>query len=136
ITAQDSGCGVTVAILCANEAWAYALLGDRAPMNRSLARANNELEHADRENADEWVRFFDQDELHAVTGVTLAAVPDANGAELDAGIDHMSTASERATQIARCGVRSRRHLAGAHVRAGNIAVGVRLGHGAVDGALT
>lgn len=136
ITAQDSGCGVTVAILCANEAWAYALLGDRAQMNRSLARANNELEHADRENADEWVRFFDQDELHAVTGVTLAALPEATGAELDDAIGHMTAASERTTQMTRSRVLILPNLARAHIRAGNTDIGVRIGHEAVDGALT
>jgi transcriptional regulator with XRE-family HTH domain len=136
ITAQDSGCSVTVAILCANEAWAYALVGDRAQMNRSLARANNELEHADRENAEEWVRFFDQDELHAVTGVTLAALPDATGNELDAAIEHMTAASERTTQMTRSRVLILPNLARAHIRAGNTDYGVRIGHEAVDGALT
>lgn len=136
IMAQDSGCGVTVAILCANEAWAYALLGDRTQMNRSLARANNELEHADRENAEEWVRFFDQAELHAVTGVTLAALPGATGDELDDAIEHMTAASERTTQMTRSRVLIMPNLARAHIRAGNTDDGVRIGHEAVNGALT
>jgi hypothetical protein len=40
IAAQESGCALTVAMLCANEAWAYAILGDaRQPAYVESARA-------------------------------------------------------------------------------------------------
>ncbi|PUB32584.1 tetratricopeptide repeat protein [Promicromonospora sp. AC04] len=136
IAAQDSGCGVTVAILCANEAWAYAHLGDRAQMNRSLVRSRNELENADRDGAEEWVRFFDEAELSAITGVTLAALPDASGSELDDAIDHMASASERSIGMTRSQVLIMPNIARAHLRAGHTDAGVRIGHEAVDGALT
>lgn len=47
ISAQDSGCTVTVAVLCANEAWGYAMLGDRGQATTSLHRARDELARAD-----------------------------------------------------------------------------------------
>lgn len=137
ITAQESGCSLTVAILCGNEAWAYALLGDRARMNQSLTRAATELERADRESAEVWVQYFDEVELRVITGVTLAALPDATANELDEAIEQMVWTDEaRSSEMTRSRVLALPNLARAHLKAGNVDDGLRIGHAAVDGALT
>lgn len=71
IAAQDSGCTLTVAVLCANEAWAYGMLGDRAQAETSLRRAGDELARAEAGTAAPWVRFFTRAELDAVTGMAF-----------------------------------------------------------------
>ena len=43
ICAQDANCERTVAMLCANEAWAYALLGDAELALKSIHRARDEF---------------------------------------------------------------------------------------------
>jgi transcriptional regulator with XRE-family HTH domain len=69
IAAQDSGCNVTVAVLCANEAWAYAILGDRVQATASLQRARDELGRADPASAAAWVRFFGEADLSGLAGL-------------------------------------------------------------------
>jgi transcriptional regulator with XRE-family HTH domain len=52
IAAQESGCALTVAMLCANEAWAYAILGNTRQKTNFLDRAGDELARADRTTSD------------------------------------------------------------------------------------
>jgi len=70
IAAQD-GCGsTTVALLCANEAWAYGMLGIAQQAQRSLGRAEEELGTGVPEHPDgPWVSFGTTD-LTALAGVT------------------------------------------------------------------
>jgi tetratricopeptide (TPR) repeat protein len=70
IAAQDSGDAATVAVLCANEAWAYGTLGDTNQAIRSLNRATDELARAHTDDATPWVLFFGETDLHAMTGMT------------------------------------------------------------------
>jgi transcriptional regulator with XRE-family HTH domain/tetratricopeptide (TPR) repeat protein len=58
LVAQDSGCPVAVAVLCANQAWAYAHLGDDTQARDHLRRAEAELGRADPDTAPAWARFF------------------------------------------------------------------------------
>ncbi|MFJ8582797.1 helix-turn-helix domain-containing protein [Micromonospora sp. NPDC093277] len=92
ITAQDSGSELTVAMLCANEAWAYALLNDSQQMHRSIRRAQDEFARAERRDAPVWVRFFGDADLHASIGVTLSALPEGSEADLNDSIDHIRQA--------------------------------------------
>jgi tetratricopeptide (TPR) repeat protein len=58
IVAQDSGCLVSVAVLHANEAWAYAMLGSDDHVCDALARAEGELARVDADTVPSWARFF------------------------------------------------------------------------------
>lgn len=132
ITAQDSGCGLTVAMLCANEGWAYAMLGDRTQLRRSLGRAQDEFARADRATAPSWVRFFGEADLHAAIGVALAAQAKPASTELTHAIDQINTAVElRGPDMTRSMVFEQTALATAHLRAGNRDVGLAQGRAAV-----
>jgi hypothetical protein len=58
IVAQDSGNLAAVAVLHANEAWAYAMLGAADRVSDSLARAQDELGRIDEDTVPSWARFF------------------------------------------------------------------------------
>jgi tetratricopeptide (TPR) repeat protein len=58
IVAQDSGCLVSVAVLHANEAWAYAMLGTDDRVRDAIARAEGELARVDADTVPSWARFF------------------------------------------------------------------------------
>lgn len=69
IAAQDSGSQLCVAVLCANEAWAYAKMADPAQAMRSIGRARDEFARADHDGEiPSWVKFFDINEVYGVTG--------------------------------------------------------------------
>jgi tetratricopeptide (TPR) repeat protein len=70
IAAQDCGDAATVAVLCANEAWAYGILGDSTQAIRSLNRASDELARAHPNATTPWVLFFGEVDLQALTGMT------------------------------------------------------------------
>nr|MDT0657203.1 helix-turn-helix transcriptional regulator [Micromonospora sp. DSM 115978] len=90
IAAQDAGCGITVAMLCANEAWALALLGEDAQAMRSIGRAQDEFARAERGRAPGWVRFFCASDLHALTGMVHAALPEPTDTRITAAIDELT----------------------------------------------
>lgn len=69
IAAQDSGSQLCVAVLCANEAWAYAKMRDPAQAMRMIGRAKDEFARANRDGEiPSWVKFFDTNEIYGVTG--------------------------------------------------------------------
>jgi transcriptional regulator with XRE-family HTH domain len=137
ITAQDSGCGLTVAMLCANEAWAYALIGDRPQMTRSIDRAEDEFHRADHLNAQAWVRFFGHADLHASIGVALSTFADSTDAELESSIEHITQAiDQRGPDMARSRTFELIALSVAHLRGGDQDMGIRLGHDAIAAAST
>lgn len=55
--AQQARCTVSSAVLHANMAWAYAMLGQEANVRDSMRRAATELAAADPDTAPEWCRF-------------------------------------------------------------------------------
>jgi len=86
LAAQDSGCRRTVAMLCANIAWAYAELGDEGRAAAHLGRAADEFARGDV-GSDEprpWAQFFGVADVEALAGVTQLALagrtPDRVGA--------------------------------------------------------
>ncbi|WP_225997101.1 tetratricopeptide repeat protein [Myceligenerans pegani] len=139
IAAQDSGCGVTTSMICVNEAWAYAALGDRTQMGRSLNRARVEWEHADRDRAAAWVQEFGRSDLHlhAVTGVVLTTGPDVPAADMEQAIGHITHAlDQRGPEMARSRTFDLTALATAHLRTGDIDEGLRAGQDVVASATT
>ncbi|MFD8492084.1 hypothetical protein [Amycolatopsis sp. NPDC059657] len=66
--AEDGGSMLMLSVLCANEAWAYAKLGDRDLALASLGRASDAFERSDGAVAPVWARFFGETDLTAMAG--------------------------------------------------------------------
>jgi hypothetical protein len=75
IVAQDSGCLVSVAVLHANEAWAYAMLGNDERVRDAVARAEGELARVDAASIPSWARFFlAPADINGITGVVYSCL--------------------------------------------------------------
>lgn len=133
IAAQDSGCELTVALLCVNEAWAYALLGDSTQALKSLGRAQDEFARADHSTAPTWVRFFGAADHHASAGVTYASLPDATNSQLEQGVELLNQSlKQRGPDMARSRVFELSALATAYLRTGNYDCGITAGREALE----
>ncbi|WP_181722908.1 helix-turn-helix domain-containing protein [Nocardia gipuzkoensis] len=137
IAAQDSGCALTVAMLCVNEAWTYGQLGDREQMRRSVGRAQDEFSRAERENAPVWVRFFGDADLNASIGVALVSTVKVTKRDLADGIEFLQAAlARRSPDMNRSKAFELTALASAHLDAGAREDGLRVGRSAVATAST
>jgi tetratricopeptide (TPR) repeat protein len=75
LAAQQSGCHASIAILHANTAWAYALLGAPEQVTDSLTRARGELDRANPDTAPSWTKFALADaDAHGISGVIYTAL--------------------------------------------------------------
>ncbi|MEV0005612.1 helix-turn-helix transcriptional regulator [Micromonospora sp. NPDC050980] len=137
IAAQDSGSGLTVAMLCVNEAWAYAFLDDPQQMHRSIGRAQDEFARADRQSAPTWVHFFGEADLNASIGVTLSALMSPSDADLNASVGYLQQAvAMRGPGMARSKIFELTALAVACLRVGEHDRGLDAGRQAVANAAT
>ena len=68
IAAQESGSSLTVAVLCANEAWAYGMLNKPEQVQKMVGRTKDEFARANVAEAPDWVRFFNENDLHGMIG--------------------------------------------------------------------
>lgn len=68
IAAQESGSALTVAVLCANEAWAYGMLNKPDQVQKMVGRTKDEFARAQSSEAPDWVRFFNENDLHGMIG--------------------------------------------------------------------
>ncbi|HEX3649353.1 MAG TPA: tetratricopeptide repeat protein, partial [Pseudonocardiaceae bacterium] len=68
IAAQESGSELAVAVLCANEAWAYAALKNERQAMKLINRTKDEFARADHTNPDSWVSFFNETDMYAMVG--------------------------------------------------------------------
>jgi transcriptional regulator with XRE-family HTH domain len=68
IAAQESGSALTVAVLCANEAWAYGMLNKPDQVQKMVGRTKDEFARASVGDAPDWVRFFTENDLHGMIG--------------------------------------------------------------------
>jgi transcriptional regulator with XRE-family HTH domain len=135
IAAQDSGCTVTVAVLCANEAWAYAMLGDHRQAAASLHRARDELARADPATAAPWVRFFGEADLSGLAGLIHLDLADADPALISHARSELEHAlGLRSDDMARTRTFEQIALATARLLDGDIDSGVAMGWTAAGGA--
>ncbi len=141
IVAQDSGCLVSVAVLHANEAWAYALLGADGRVRDALARAQAELGRVDPDTVPSWAQFFlapaDIDGISAVAYTCLARHEEHRATYAPVAIER----ADRAFARRRAGeTRSRTFdaisLATGYLLDGQPDLFERHGHGAVDMSTT
>jgi transcriptional regulator with XRE-family HTH domain len=133
IAAQDSGCELTVSMLCVNEAWAHALLGDVQQATKSIGRAQDEFARAALDDPPSWVRFFGAADLHASVGMVHLALSQACPDRLDDAAAELTTSlAERGDDMARSTVFELTALATVQLRTGESDAGIRTGHHALD----
>jgi transcriptional regulator with XRE-family HTH domain len=102
LAAQDSGSRRTVAMLCANIAWTYAIMGDVAQARAHLNRAADEFGHGDSADAEPWVQFFGESDIFALTGMTqLALAQSERGWATAARLSLEKSISRRTPEMAR-----------------------------------
>jgi transcriptional regulator with XRE-family HTH domain len=138
IAAQESGAEIAVAVLCANEAWAYAKMGLVEQTQKMLGRAQDEFARSDLSRTPTWAKFFNETDVYAMTGAvhfSLSMAPDpVGGAAIDRA-KHVRIAIpnfQRAidgysSDMARSQLFNITSLAAAHIMDGDLNHGVRLG---------
>jgi transcriptional regulator with XRE-family HTH domain len=133
LAAQESGCELAVAMLCANEAWAYALLGRSRQAFISVGRAQDEFTRASRDDAPAWVRFFGVADLHASIAMTRAFLPEPTAKQRAEAIQGFGRSlAERGSGMARSRAFELTALATVHLYDGDLDHGAAVGHQAVD----
>jgi transcriptional regulator with XRE-family HTH domain len=78
IAAQESGSELAVAVICANQAWAYAMMGYEEQTMKLIGRTRDEFARANLAEAEDWVRFFNETDVYAMIG-TVHTVLAHNG---------------------------------------------------------
>jgi tetratricopeptide (TPR) repeat protein len=68
IAAQQSGSDLAVAVICANQAWAYAMMGHEDQTMKLIGRTRDEFARAGGGEAEDWVKFFNEDDVYAMIG--------------------------------------------------------------------
>lgn len=142
IAAQESGVGMAVAVLCANEGWAYAKMGLVEQAQRMLSRAQDEFTRAEPSHEQIW-KFFMEPDVYAMTGITHFALARAAETPKTGPIDrakHLRLAIPSLQQaidaysadMARSQLFNITALATAHIMDGDVNHGVRLGQQVVE----
>ncbi|GAA0508277.1 XRE family transcriptional regulator [Saccharopolyspora subtropica] len=133
IAAQESGSALTVAVLCANEAWAYGMLNKPDQVQKMVGRTKDEFARANVDEAPDWVRFFTENDLHGMIGSAHDAL---------AVFDPKKHASIAVAETIKCNEAygtdmQRTHVFGLslqatnHFRAGDLQEGVKVGRQAL-----
>ena len=133
IAAQESGSELAVAVLCANEAWAYAMMGNDAQAAKLLGRTKDEFARADVASAESWVKFFNETDVYAMIGTVHTALAQQNPAHTKYAIPALTKAVESYDEDM---ARSKTFMLGAlatnHLLDGDIDQGARVGGKALD----
>ncbi len=133
LAAQNSGSELAVAVLCANEAWAYAMMNDPVQAKKQIERARDEFSRANLAEAPDWVRFFNETDMQATIGTvhTELSAWDAKYSAL--AIPRISQAlSGYNDSMARSKAFNLTMLATNHLRQGDVDQGVRVAREALS----
>nr|WP_242613435.1 helix-turn-helix transcriptional regulator [Herbihabitans rhizosphaerae] len=68
IAAQESGSELAVAVICANQAWAYAMMGHKDMAMQLVGRTRDEWQRAQGKEVEDWVRFFGETDVYGMIG--------------------------------------------------------------------
>jgi transcriptional regulator with XRE-family HTH domain/tetratricopeptide (TPR) repeat protein len=134
IAAQESGSALTVAVLCANEAWAYGMLNKPDQVQKMVGRTKDEFARSRVDEAPDWVRFFNENDLHGMIGSAHDAL---------ANFDPKRHASIAVAETIKCNEAygadmQRTHVFGLslqatnHFRAGDLQEGIKVGRQALQ----
>jgi transcriptional regulator with XRE-family HTH domain/tetratricopeptide (TPR) repeat protein len=134
IAAQESGSELAVAVICANQAWAYAMMGHEDQTMKLIGRTRDEFARSGGGDAEDWVKFFNEDDVYAMIGTVhtvLAQQVDTKHTK------YAIPALQRAIgsygdDMARSKAFNLSFLATNHLLDGDIDHGAKIGHQAVD----
>ena len=133
IAAQESGSALTVAVLCANEAWAYGMLNKPDQVQKMVGRTKDEFARADVNDAPDWVRFFTENDLHGMIGSAndALAVFDADRYAPIAVAETIKCNEAYGADMQRTHVFGLSLQATNHIRAGDLQQGIKVGRNAL-----
>ncbi|MPY79053.1 MAG: tetratricopeptide repeat protein [Actinophytocola sp.] len=136
IAAQESGSDLAVAVLCANEAWAYAEMGNEQQSTKLLGMTRDTFARADVDNAESWVKFFNQTDLHAMVGTVHTVLARKVGQEhTKYAIPALTRAIDSyGEDMARSKAFNLSALATNHLLDGDIDHGAKIGRSALESA--
>jgi transcriptional regulator with XRE-family HTH domain len=134
IAAQESGSSLTVAVLCANEAWAYGMLDKPDQVMKMVGRTKDEFARADIAEAPDWVRFFTENDLHGMIGSAhdALAVFDPERHAPIAVAEAMKCTESYGEDMRRSQVFMLSMQATNHIRSGDLQEGVKVGRKALN----
>jgi transcriptional regulator with XRE-family HTH domain len=134
IAAQESGSELAVAVICANQAWAYAMMGYEEQTMKLIGRTRDEFARANLAEAEDWVRFFNETDVYAMIG-TVHTVLAHNGfpKHTQYAIPALTRAIDSyGEEMARSKAFNLSALATNHLLDGDIDHGAKIGIQAVD----
>jgi transcriptional regulator with XRE-family HTH domain len=134
IAAQESGSELAVAVICANQAWAYAMMGHEEQTMKLIGRTRDEFARANAAEAEDWVKFFNEDDVYAMIGTVhtvLAQQVDTKHTKFAIPALHRAISSY-GDDMARSKAFNLSFLATNHLLDGDIDHGAKIGHQAVD----
>ena len=133
IAAQESGSALTVAVLCANEAWAYGMLNKADQVQKMIGRTKDEFARADISEAPDWVRFFNENDLHCMIGSAqdALAVFDPEKHAPIAVAETMKSNAAYGSDMQRSHVFGLSFQATNHIRSGDLQEGIKVGRRAL-----
>ncbi|MFC9250702.1 helix-turn-helix transcriptional regulator [Amycolatopsis thailandensis] len=133
IAAQESGSELAVAVLCANEAWAYAMMGNEEQATKLLGRSKDEFARADLAEAESWVKFFTETDVYAMIGTVHTVLAAKNAEHTKYAIPALTKAVESYDDdMARSKTFMLSALATNHLLEGDLDHGAKVGSKAVD----
>ncbi|GAB1511977.1 helix-turn-helix transcriptional regulator [Actinophytocola sp. KF-1] len=134
IAAQQSGSELAVAVICANQAWAYAMMGHEEQTMKLIGRTRDEFARANHGEAADWVKFFNEDDVYSMIGTVhtvLAQKVDARHTKY--AIPALTRAIDSyGDEVARNKAFNLSSLATNHLLDGDIDHGSKVGVQAVD----
>jgi tetratricopeptide (TPR) repeat protein len=132
IAAQDSGSELAVAVLCGNEAWAYAMMGDDVQAKKLLGRSRDELARANLNEAPDWARFYNDTDMYAMIGTVHNELSAFDPRHATVAIPAFGQALDRYDDsMARSRAFTLTMLATSHLRQGDVDHGVLVGRKAL-----
>jgi transcriptional regulator with XRE-family HTH domain len=134
IAAQQSGSELAVAVICANQAWAYAMMGHEDQTMKLIGRTRDEFARANHGDAEDWVKFFNEDDVYAMIGtVHTVLAQEVDPKHTKYAIPALSRALDSyGDEMARNKAFNLSSLATNHLLDGDIDHGSKVGHQAVD----
>jgi transcriptional regulator with XRE-family HTH domain/tetratricopeptide (TPR) repeat protein len=137
IAAQDSGSEHAVAVLCGNEAWAYAMMGEDLQAKKLLGRSQDELSRANPHETPEWAKFYNETDMYAMIGCVHAELAAFAPRYATVAISALDEALSRYDdEMGRSQAFTLSMLATSHMRQGNVDYGIQIGRKALDAAST
>jgi transcriptional regulator with XRE-family HTH domain len=134
IAAQQSGSELAVAVICANQAWAYAMMGHEEQTMKLIGRTRDEFARSNHGEAADWVKFFNEDDVYSMIGTVhtvLAQKVDARHTKY--AIPALTRAIDSyGDEVARNKAFNLSSLATNHLLDGDIDHGAKVGVQAVD----